>query len=60
MGGGKRGRERERYPISHRQLENLCAVFRRSVKKRNRGHLAVNPEDFVNTLAGDFWVFLRF
>ena len=48
------------YPLSDRQLENLRAVFGRGVKKRNGRRLAGNPADFVNTLASEFWVFLRF
>ena len=48
------------YPLSDRQLEKLRAVFGRGVKKRNGRRLAGNPADFVNTLAGEFWVFLRF
>ena len=47
-------------PLSDRQLEKLRAVFGRGVKKRNGRRLAGNPADFVNTLAGEFWVFLRF
>ena len=48
------------YPLSDRQLENLRAVFGRGVKKRYGRRLAGNPADIVNTLAGEFWVFLRF
>ena len=44
------------YPLSDRQLENLQAIFGWGVKKRNRPRLAGNPADFVNTLAGEFWV----
>ena len=53
-------RWKETYPLSDRQLENLRAVFGRGVKKRNGRRLAGNPAHFVNTLAGEFWVFLRF
>ena len=48
------------YPLSDRQLENFRAVFGRGVKKRNGRCLADNPADFVDTWAGEFWVFLRF
>ena len=47
------------YPLSDRQLKNLRAVFGRGVKKRIGRRLAGNPVDFVNTLAGDFWVSLH-
>ena len=47
------------YPFSERQLKNMRAVFGRGVKKRNGCRLAGNPADFVNTLAGEFWVSLR-
>ena len=48
------------YPLSDHQLENLRAVFGRGVKKRNGRRLAGNPADFVNTLAGEFWLLLLY